>query len=434
MKVLLISYHFPPSGVIGGVRPYRLARHLPEFEIEPWVVTVRPEYTERELLSPDGAAPGVPDERITRTVVEPTLRDRVLWLWRGARRTRSPAGGGPKGPGELRRLACVREWALSWLSFPDQKLGWYGPALRAVEGALGRVDFDVVVSTSPPRVAALVAASVSRRRGIPWVMDLRDPWQMHWEWSEVGALGARAALDRLFRKCVRSAHSVVHTTERLREMTCLLVPDAAARTVCIPNGFEPEWVRTDDVRPDTFGLGYYGHIMGGRSAAAFLVGLRRWLDAGRREAGRVRVQFVGSGFEGVRLQAASLGLDKVVSTQPPVPRSGAAQLMCRDFVLLLLANDQPLQVPGKAYDYLATGRRILAVAERDSATFDLLAPLSGCSVANGPDQVAAALDSFYRDFVCAAEVRVDRGAALAEAAYPRRVARYAELLRSIAAG
>ena len=121
-------------------------------------------------------------------------------------------------------------------------------------------------------------------------MDLRDPW---WGWYETatthdgrpGAIGFLQA--RLFRRCVGRATLVVHNTERLRQLTCPAVPVLASKTRCIPNGCDSEWRADPDTpRPASFRIGYYGQVMGKRNPAAFLHGLRLWLDAPRTASPR----------------------------------------------------------------------------------------------------------------------------------------------------
>lgn len=428
LKILIITYHFPPDGAIGGVRPYRLARHLPDSGIEAWVLTVEPQFA--ELYNPELRAVGVADARVFRTDVAPTLRDHVLNVWRRMAPRRS-SGGVPEDEGH-RRLPTAREWVLSWLAFPDRYYGWYRPAVLRGETAIREIGFDVLVATSPPRVGPLIASELSRKRRIPWVMDLRDPWQMHWKGSDSTPRLVQLLLGRLFKRCVQSSSLIIHNTERLRQLTCGLVPSAVAKTACVPNGFEPEWVESgEEVRSRHLTIGYYGNIMGNRSATPFLGGLRLWLDGKGEEAPIVAVRFVGSGLDDVRTRAEALGLDDVVSTLPPVPRSDIPRLMREDFVLLLLANDQPLQVPGKAYDYLATGRRILALADRDGATAELLEGLEGCAVVQQPGEVALALEAFNRAFEQRSSASIGRKAFLADAQYPRRIASFAKLLHSI---
>jgi glycosyltransferase involved in cell wall biosynthesis len=427
MKVLVITYHFPPDGEIGGVRPYQLARHLPTFGVDPWVLTVEPRFA--ESLDPGLGAPGVPEDRIVRTTVDGTARDGVLRLWRALKPAVSSASRAQ--PPQPPRRRGVRDWVDSWLSFPDPRIGWYRPALRVAEQVHRRVGFDALLSTSPPRVAALVASRLSRRHQLPWVMDLRDPWQMSWEESTASAM-TRTLLARLFRRCARRAHRIVHNTERLRLLTCRLVPEAAGKTLCIPNGVDPAWkpVR-DDAAPSVFGIGYYGQIMGGRSPEAFLEGLGLWLETARPDPDRVVVRFVGPGLESLATRVVSLGLARVVKVLPPVPRQAIAGLIADDYVLLLIANAQPMQIPGKAYEYLATGRRILALADREGATADLLGPLPGCAVVEGAREVRGALDRWFGEFKRGVSPRVDRTALLGEMQYPRRVERFAEALHGI---
>jgi hypothetical protein len=64
MRLLIIAYHFPPDAAVGGIRPYQLARRLPEHGIEPWVLTVRPEYP--AWIESGEWLDGVPEARMTR--------------------------------------------------------------------------------------------------------------------------------------------------------------------------------------------------------------------------------------------------------------------------------------------------------------------------------------------------------------------------------
>jgi hypothetical protein len=432
MKVLIISYHFPPDGVIGAVRPYRLARHLPEWGIEAWVITVAPRFAEQ--LNPDHPADHVPPDHILRTAMETTVRDRVLARW-NRRSLRSGSEKAPEAGDQTttrqapKRGRILRDSVLSWLAYPDTKVGWYRPALAAAEKAHQKIGFDVVVATSPPRVGPLIAYELSRRSGVPWVMDLRDPWQMHWDRPNLVKPFVDALQRRWFGRCARSARVVVHNTERQRALTARLVPRAA--TACVPNGFEPDWlIATAEGDGGEFRIGYYGNIMGNRSAATFLDGFSRWLRS-RATLTSATATFTGAGLDALAAQVATLGLEDVVQVRAPVPRAEVPRMMRRDYLLLLLANDQPLQVPGKAYDYLSSERRILALTERDSATADLLKDLEGCAVVSTPEDVARALDRFHAEFEASPDPRVERAAILREASYPNRVRRYAELLRSL---
>ena len=42
-RVLMVAFHFPPSGAVAAQRAHKFARYLPEFGWEPLVVARRPD-------------------------------------------------------------------------------------------------------------------------------------------------------------------------------------------------------------------------------------------------------------------------------------------------------------------------------------------------------------------------------------------------------
>jgi hypothetical protein len=69
--------------------------------------------------------------------------------------------------------------------------------------------------------------------------------------------------------------------------------------------------------------------------------------------------------------ASSLGLSSVVRVIDQVPYKRALEYAVSSDLLVLLAPDQPYEIPGKAYEYLASGADILALTE-EGATADLI--------------------------------------------------------------
>jgi hypothetical protein len=375
----------------------------------------------------------VREERVFRTQVNTTLWDRIVLLKPSARsQPISPVPAGRRAY-TANRLAAGARW---WATRRDRRAGWYRPAVEAGDQLIRRLRFDVLLSTSPPRVAARVAHELARRHGLPWVMDLRDPYVAE-------SAGGKPA-DELFRLFLRSqlrsharrATLLVHNTERLRQLTCRLVPGIEEKTLCIPNGLDHNWFPAgrgpSNVLPTVFRISYYGQIMGQRSSAVFLQGVGAWLRTANPDLSQISIRFVGSGFDGVRRDASALGLERLVEIHPPVPRHEIPMMISDDFVLLLLANAQPMQVPGKTYEYLASGRRIIAITECDSATAEVLRDQEFCVVAESPQQVAGALGRLFTEFQTGTAPWVDRTETVREIDYSRRVERFAMALRAAA--
>ena len=78
--------------------------------------------------------------------------------------------------------------------------------------------------------------------------------------------------------------------------------------------------------------------------------------------------------------------------------------MGRSHVLLLLAEDQPLMIPGKVYDYLSAGSDILAIT-RSGATADLLHK-TGTGIVLPPDdhqKLKETINALYHKYLTAGQ-------------------------------
>lgn len=450
MRVLLITYHFPPDAEVGAVRPYQFARLLPKHGIEPWILTVRTEYIERpEAAGLQNGVAGIPAEHIIRTPVGQTRRIRFIRLASRLKNKLRPQNSFVATPvafdepavtppttsdiqheGFLRSTPFLR-LLLAWLWFPDPMAGWREPALEAAEKLLARQKFDAIVSTSPPRVVHSIALELSRRHNLPWLMDLRDPWYK--DVDEINSKTLDSAYERLFLPCLKYAHKIVLNTQPLLQDVIQNYPQAAAKSIAIPNGCSVTPAPAETPVVSQFRIGHYGSVYSKRDPGPFLRGLRVWLDRMKEqgEESPVSVRFVGPEFGTVPELIAELKLESVVTLSPPVPREQLRALMAEDYVLLLIANKQPLQIPGKLYEYLAARRRILASADQAGATADLLKDANGALSAYSDESVVAALDTFWREFKEGQSAATSNEKLLDECSYESRTARLAEELHAL---
>jgi glycosyltransferase involved in cell wall biosynthesis len=97
----------------------------------------------------------------------------------------------------------------------------------------------------------------------------------------------------------------------------------------------------------------------------------------------------------------SLGLSQVVKMLDLVSYKKALEYMVNSHLLLLFAPDQPYQIPGKAFEYLASGADVLALTS-EGATADLI-KRSGRGFVAGPqdvNQIKEALLLCYIKYRC----------------------------------
>ena len=104
--------------------------------------------------------------------------------------------------------------------------------------------------------------------------------------------------------------------------------------------------------------------------------MRDLIDEKKIAEDTVAVKFIGNCRylyeKSIEELVEQIGLTKIVSFIDTIPRHEAFKEMAKSHVLLLYAPDQPLQIPGKLYEYMGLRSTILAVCG-PGATANILA-------------------------------------------------------------
>ncbi|OGW50048.1 MAG: hypothetical protein A2078_11345 [Nitrospirae bacterium GWC2_57_9] len=404
-KILIITYHFPPSAAIGGLRLARFAKFLPAFNWTPVVLTIQDRYIENVDEERLRDVSGV---TIIKTQMLPTLRGLYLKMKsRYARfRASGPAAVPPDEPGDTavagpeRLLRKLKRYFISlFLVLPDEERGWALPAIVAAVREVRRRGIDCILTSCPPYSSHLVGLATKKLTGAAWVADFRDPWM-----TPNAKLSAACALSNrieawLEKKVIRNADVVIFTVDRLREhYREVYAAEPADKFVCIPNGldlvfFPPATLQKYEI----FTLCYTGSLYYGRTPEPVFKAVRRLLEQNRVRLEEIRIRLAGHcrqvGKDPVEELIRAYGLDRIVQVSDSVPRMQALEMVRKSHVALLFAPSQPYQIPAKVYDYLALGATILAIAE-PGATSDFIR-LTGCGKGFLPSDTAGMAEFIY---------------------------------------
>lgn len=441
MRVLMITYHFPPDGHVGAVRPYQFARLLPNYGIEPWILTVQPQ----RAAFPDSTCEheGVPTERVIRTEVLPSRRDKYLHATRWIRFLLKDMRGDPSRSGSeaesseevIVRPLSLRQCLIEWIGFPDWYAGWYKPAMRAVADLMTRVRFSAVWSTSFPRTAQIIGYEVSRQYKLPWIADWRDPWLHYIEgWGDPECPFIRRRYERMLYLHLEQVSMVTFNSSKLCQFWQERLPQYAGKFCAMPNGIPEELLMQDfpPVRTERLIIGYFGTVYQRSSPAVFFDGLSRWLKANHHVRDRVEVQFY-SETPSINIlgPARSYGIDDVVCIKPRVERGKVVELVKGSTCLLLLASNVWLKVPAKTYEYLVSNKPIIALAEPESATGMLLQGMPDCYIVSGPMEVVQVLDKLWERYNRGEALFVSRRSHLDPYSYSNLAGELAQLFRRL---
>jgi glycosyltransferase involved in cell wall biosynthesis len=262
------------------------------------------------------------------------------------------------------------------------------------------------MACGPPHWADhLAAARIARRAGLPFAMDLRDPWSLVerlpsslaspvWLW--------RSRRDE--QRSLRQAELVVMNTEGARDAMRALHPTASDRIEAVMNGVDGEPLpapapgeQDDD---GAFVAAYAGTVYLDRDPSGLFRAAARVVEEQGLSPARFRIEFMGEAPEAeIARAAAAAGIPDHVVVHPRGTRDEASAFLERAALLLSLPQDSHLAVPSKIFEYMRFPAALLALAAPGSATAILLRDSEADVVDPGDvDGIAEVLARRFREF------------------------------------
>lgn len=414
MKILLISYYFPPMGGAGVQRALKLAKYLPAFGVTPVVVSgFDPHYVQDASLTSE-----LSEDLVVRRVPHTPLLTKLAAI-RRARRVSMPATEVKASSAGLRN-AFLGAW--NALHYPDDKAGWARTAWREARRLLRQeahrgVPFDLVFTTSPPASAHAIGERLSREFGLPWVADFRDLWT---ENPAYLVSRWRHVLDRrLEQRWLNRATGIVTVTESWRGLLTARRPQGAS-SAFIPNGYDEDdfaGLEHSSASPGVFTLVHTGTFYGPRDPSTFLEGVSLYLQGRREGHDALRVRLVGNMGDRFRaqLEVFSDRHPNVIECIEYLPhRQAIAELMAADALLLIVGGGRGAGVsgwlPGKIFEYLRVRKPILLLGDIDGDAAQLLRRHGhGWLVQEGDAEGVAAVLRSMLDLSCASASHLPGG-------------------------
>lgn len=381
--LLIISYYWPPDSGTGVNRIVKMAHYLRKLG---WEITVLTATADTQSKDQN------PDFKVLR---EPGFKLSKLW---GGRKSPSPREAGFSPSLFYKKNKSLRERLLIWarlnLLVPDAKIGWYPAAVKRGKALLQSQHFDALLSTSPPPTTALVARRLARYSKLPWTADFRDPWTQiyYYEAFPPGAL-AGWINRRLENRVVRSAREIVVVNKGFFPQA-----EATYRETVIPNGYDP-----CDFDDSTFGQGpnenrdklqikYLGTLKMNQLAPGFLRALERIHERRERLKRQPVLELAGNVDEQYRERLEAAAPHFEMHFPGRVAHAEAIQKMQEADLLLLFigqAQHSKLVYSTKLFEYLYTGKPILAMAHEDGAAAQVINECEAGAIAGHEDTEAA---------------------------------------------
>jgi len=397
-RLLAIAYFFPPLGGGGCQRTLKLVRYL---EPEGWastVITARdPDYW---ILDPTLEAEVPRTAEVIRVGGLTSLRlVRLLSETRGIEKQQSS-----RDASAFRRLRRVQ----SWLLVPDGYRGWAREAERAALRRIAAGGIDALYTTSSPESAHLAGLAVKRRFGVPWVADFRDPWVGRVTYAPPTSWHD-ARHRELERAVVTTADRVTLVSEAMTALYRKRYHDLPGeKFLTLPNGVDSDdWRRAADLPASAEIDGHCVLLHAGQLAhrptvRTLLDAVRRVIEADPKARAELRLRFLGGNEELQTREWEERGLSGIVEMEPSRPHLEALRAMRRAYALVLLGHGgdaDSFLYTGKIYEYLTSGRPVVAILDPGPAA-DLVLAAGAGAVCRSTDVacVAQAVGALLKSF------------------------------------
>lgn len=358
-RILIISYYFPPLGGIPPRRSLRFAKNLPFFGWEPVVLTVsKPSNKEAawdyELLK------DIKDLPIE--VIRTNWMD-ILWFYNLL------------GKLKLYRLSA---WYSTFCRRfpPDPYIGWYPYAVKAGIKVIKKQKIGCIYSNSAPFTTHLIALTLKKGTQLPWIADFRDPWiddplrpKGLFRWQEKLESKQEA-------KVIENADHVITASKNYAYFLKEKYPQAKRKITTIYNGYD--WPAgqeyKEECQNDFLNFVYVGAFYRYQSPTNFLKALELFI---KDNIPKDKIGFTivgGHGDNSWKDKFANSPVREIVSVANFMPNNQVREKLIKAPCLLMhQARERgDLIVLGKTFEYISTGRPILALVPKGTECEDIL--------------------------------------------------------------
>lgn len=350
MRILLITFYFPPYNTIGSIRTGKFAKYLHSNGHDVRVLTAK------SLPLPDDLT-----LEVTVDLVKSSQWVNVNCLPElaaGGRKSVSVKGYA-SGSTIISKLGrCYKEL----INFPDEAVGWIPFGYSSGKKTISDWKPDLIYASATPYSSLIIGDLLSRRYCIPWIAEFRDLWsgnQTHHHtvirnWFE----------SRLEKSVVKTASAIVTVSQPLADT---LKSKYSQPVHVVQNGFDPDDFPADfpekSEEHSALLISYTGLMVKDyRDPSPLFQAVSDLGEVGKQ----ITINFYGR-YSALALPIAEkYQLSGQVYAYPSVSNKESLRIQIESDVLLhLLWNDidQPGVLTGKLYEYLGARRPILAVGK-----------------------------------------------------------------------
>ncbi|MFD1315596.1 glycosyltransferase family 4 protein [Namhaeicola litoreus] len=364
MKVLLITYYWPPAGGSGVQRWLYFTKYLTEMGVD--VVVYTPENPEYAIVD-QNLVNEVPNnlEVIRTKIFEP---NQILTYFNRSKKQES-AGFLNPNPGFLeRQLQYIR----ANFFIPDARKFWVKPSVDFLTDYLRNNHVDVVISSGPPHSMHLIGLALKEKLGVKWVADFRDPW-LDIDYFHQLPLSKKSKRKHaeLEKKVAEKADLLLVVGKSMKDYFKQFNDNSEV----LSNGFAFKNMGKMSSLDTAFSLTHIGLMNADRNPEILWDVLADLIKADEEFSNDLSINLIGKVDSKVKDQIKKNNLEKQTNYVDYLPYDEVVKNQNSAQVLLLPINQVPFAkgiITGKVFEYLQSKRPILAIAPKEGDLAEII--------------------------------------------------------------
>jgi len=364
VKLLFISYFYPPLGGPAAIRSQKTVKYLSElgWEIDVFTVgDIEYNYHDDSLLT---------ESRQHRIIRIPSS-DPMALLKKLSHKQGQFSKQVYHGTPENLKLLVRRLYPL------DDKVLWLPHLLKTAKKLLSSETYDLIYVSCGPFSSAPAARWLSRKFQLPYVLEMRDYWTLLSDYNLLGFAPNRFIARRTEKSCLKSAALVVTATQGIADdLATSFDPSLPDRTFVLFNGHDEadfNQLTAAEKPGNSYIISYFGAIYAKRNLKCLLRALHS-LDKQQKLPEGFELRLYGNYHRETLVEIEQSGVSKLVRIIPQLEhRQALQQMLSSDALLLIINSDSPRgTLTSKVFEYLRSGKPILALCPQSSEVAGLL--------------------------------------------------------------
>jgi len=282
---------------------------------------------------------------------------------------------------------------------PDSQVSWIPSLYKTARIIILKKKIDLVFTYGNPHSIHLAGYLIKMKFHLPWVVGYDDEWSQHpwrnplFKWQK--------RLDRwMERKVLLTTDRVIASTPSYSTLYSQLVPQYMAHKFkAITYSYdENDFKYNRKTQSQNYiNFIYTGSLYGDQTPLYFLKALKQLIENRLFPIEKIRVIFAGMVAHELQPLFKDIVLNSIITYYGVCTyRDSIKYIQNADVLILIVSSTRGKgNIPAKTFDYIASGKPILALVPPNGDTAEIIRR-TGTGVIVSPEDVQAIMDALYK--------------------------------------